>query len=168
LVAKEGKISVSERFSTTFSLKDGYMHIVRGKSTTELFFERYNMILRLEATPPSRKNLELTPFELIREMKKTGGGPVSLQLELHRRLSLPFLCIILVFLGVPLALMAGKSGKLGGLSLGLATFTLYYVVLIYGENLVRARKIPHYLGAWFPAIILVVFALFLFKRAGSR
>jgi hypothetical protein len=39
--------------------------------------------------------------------------------------------------------MAGKSGKLGGLALGLAVVTVYYVILIYGENLVRAGKIAH-------------------------
>jgi lipopolysaccharide export system permease protein len=168
LVAKEGKVFVSEDFSTNLHLKDGYIHIARETSTTELFFERYNMMLTLESTPPSRKNSELTPFELIREIGKTGGHATSLKLEFHRRLSFPLLCIILIFLGPPLALMAGKSGKLGGLALGLAVFTLYYVVLIYGENLVRARKIPHYLGAWIATIVLGVFVFIIYKRASSR
>jgi len=168
LVAKEGKIFVSDDFSPNLQMKDGYIHIARESSTTELLFERYNIILTLESPPPSRKNSELTPLELIQEIGKTTGHAASLKIEFHRRLSLPLLCIILIFLGPPLALMAGKSGKLGGLALGLAVFTAYYVILIYGENLVRARKVPDYLGAWIATVVLGVVAFVLFKRSSSR
>jgi len=169
LMAKEGKISVSEGLNTSMYLKDGYIHIARGGSTTELFFEKYNLILRLESDAPSRKKAELTPSELLKEIKKAEAPhAVSLQLELHRRLSLPLLCVILIFFGPPLALMAGKSGKLGGLALGLAVFTVYYVILIYGENLVRAGKIAHYIGAWTPTVILGLFALWIFKKENLK
>jgi lipopolysaccharide export system permease protein len=169
LMAKEGKLSVSEGLNTSMYLKDGYIHIARGESTTELFFEKYNIVLRLETDAPSRKNAELTPFELIKETKQAEiSRAVSLQLEFHRRLSLPLLCVILIFFGPPLALMAGKSGKLGGLALGLAVFTVYYVILIYGENLVRAGKIAHYIGAWTPTVILGLFALWIFKKESLK
>ncbi|MEW6162788.1 MAG: LptF/LptG family permease [Nitrospirota bacterium] len=168
LMAKEGKIYMSEGFNTNLYLKDGYIHIAKDSSTTEMFFERYNLILRLESDLPSKKNTELTPSELIKETGKRSHRVLSLQLELHRRLSLPLLCIILILLGPPLALMAGKSGKLGGLALGLAVFTVYYVLLIYGENLVRAGKIPHYIGAWTPTVILGIFALWIFKKESSK
>ncbi len=92
----------------------------------------------------------------------------SLQLEMHRRVSLPFLCIILVFLGTPLSMIAGKSGRLGGLSIGLGVFTVYYALLIYGENLVRAGRIPHYIGAWGPSIILVLYSLWAFGRENRK
>src|SRR4030042_3459293 len=148
LVAKEGKMYRSEGSGANFFLKDGYIHIAKGENTTELIFEKYNMILELESDLPSKKIPELTPFELVKEIRKKTKRTSSLQLELDRRLSLPLLCIILVFLGPPLSLMAGKSGRLGGLAIGLGVFTLYYVLLIYGENLVRAGKISHSIGAW--------------------
>jgi lipopolysaccharide export system permease protein len=89
-------------------------------------------------------------------------------LELHRRFSFPFMCIIIIFLGPPLALIAGKSGKLGGLTIGLSTFTAYYVLLVYGENLVGAGKIAHYFGAWSATIILCMVALWVFRRENAR
>lgn len=169
LMAREGKIYMSEGLNTSLYLKDGYIHIARGNSTTELFFEKYNLILRLESDAPSRKKAELTPFELLHDIKEAEKPRVaSLQLELHRRFSLPLLCVILIFFGPPLALMAGKSGKLGGLALGLTVFTVYYVLLIYGENLVRAGKIPHYVGAWTPSVILGIFALWIFKKESLK
>jgi len=168
LMAKDGKIYMSEGLNTNLYLREGYIHIAKGDSTTELFFERYNMILRLESDIPSRKNTELTPFELIKEMREGPNHASSLQLELHRRLSLPLLCIIIIFLGPPLSLMGGKSGRLGGLSLGLGVFTIYYVLLIYGENLVKAGKISHYVGAWTPTIIIGLLGLYLFRRASNK
>src|SRR3989337_3814666 len=119
MMAREGKIFMSDGFQTNLFLKDGYIHMARKGDTTEMFFEKYNLIMRLESDLPSRKNSELTPPELIEEIEKRVPQISSLQLELHRRLSLPFLCLILIFLGPPLSLMAGKSGRLGGLSLGL-------------------------------------------------
>jgi lipopolysaccharide export system permease protein len=64
--------------------------------------------------------------------------------------------------------MTGKSGRLGGLALGLGVFSSYYMLLIYGENLVRAGKIPHYIGAWTPALILGIFALWFYRKESNR
>lgn len=168
MVAKDGEIHTSEGLNTNLLLKDGFIHIAQEDSTTELFFNKYNMALRLESDAPSKKNTELTPFELIEEIKERPQQDSSLQLELHRRLSLPLLCIILTFLGPPLSLVAGKSGRLGGLSVGLGVFTAYYILLMYGENLVRAAKIPHYVGAWTPTIVLGIFSLWVFKRESAK
>jgi lipopolysaccharide export system permease protein len=168
MVAKDGEIHISEGLNTNLYLKEGYVHIAKGNSTTELFFDKYNMVLRLESDLPSKKNTELSPFELIKEIKERPQHDLSLQLELHRRLSLPLLCLILTFLGPPLSLMAGKAGRLGGLSVGLGVFTLYYVLLIYGENLVKAGKISHYIGAWTPTIIIGLLGLYLFRRANNK
>jgi lipopolysaccharide export system permease protein len=168
LSAKQGEILTSEGATTSFFLKDGYIHIARGNSTTELFFKRYNMILSFESELPSKKASELTPFELIGEIKTQPRRITSVLLELHRRLSLPLLCIIIIFLGPPLSLFAGKSGRLGGLALGLMVFTVYYVLLIYGENLVRADKIPHYIGAWASTILIGILSLYMFRKANHK
>jgi len=169
LMAKEGIISVQDGLTINLFLKDGYINMVKGESTTELFFKKYNMTLRLESGTPSRKNAELTPYELIRGIGTADSRRVSaLYLELYRRFSLPLMCIILIFFGPPLAMIAGKSGKLGGLTIGLAVFTTYYMLLIYSENLVRAEKIPHEIGAWSATVILGIGALLVFRREYRR
>jgi lipopolysaccharide export system permease protein len=169
LVAKEGDISVQEGMNITFLLKDGYINISEGKNTTELFFNTYNMILKLETDTPSRKNSELTPFDIINDIPRSDRyRAIVLYTELSRRITLPLLCIILVFLGPPLSMMAGKSGKLGGLTIGLLVFTVYYMILIYSENLVKAEKIPFYIGTWIPTFLICTCALVLFKKESAR
>ncbi|MEW6570790.1 MAG: LptF/LptG family permease [Nitrospirota bacterium] len=165
LMAREGEIHVEEDFHINLCLKDGYINVVQGSTMTEVFFSKYNMILGLESDTPSKKNAELTPFELMEKIDKNNRYKASVTyLELHRRLSLPFLCIILIFFGPPLAMMAGRSGRLGGLTLGLAVFTIYYMLLIYGENLVKANKIEHYVGAWTPSLLMGVVTFFMFRK----
>jgi len=168
LVAKAGKIYTSEGLFANLYLKDGYVHIPQGDTTTELFFEKYNMHLTLESDLPAKNIAERTPFELLKEMRENTQLSLSLQLELHRRITLPLFCIILMFLGPPLSLIAGKSGRLGGLAIGLVVFTSYYILLVYGENLVRADTIAPYIGAWTPTILFGMLGLYLFRRAGKR
>ena len=169
ITAKEGKISLREDFVINFSLLDGYMNITKGKSVTELFFKKYSMLLGLKTDAPSEKKEELTPGEIYRKIPtEDKRHRLALYVELHRRISLPLLCLILVFFGPPLATKAGKSGKLGGLTVGLAVFTIYYMLLIYGENLVKAEKLPHYLGSWISTAVLGISAFLLFRKEGRK
>jgi lipopolysaccharide export system permease protein len=169
LMAREGIISVQDGLTMNFLLKDGYINMVKGDSSTELFFKRYNMSLLLETGTRSRKHAELTIYELIDTVGNVDKEwVISLYLDLYRRISLPLMCLILIFFGPPLAMIAGKSGKLGGLTIGLAVFTVYYMILIYGENLARGGKIPPPIGAWSATAILAVAAFFVFRREYRR
>ncbi len=170
LMAKHGKFFAQESGDVGLYLTDGYINIMRGTMTTELFFEKYNMVLSLEGESAAPKKMEFTPSQLLDQSKtaETYKRKVTFYLELHRRFSLPAVCLVLAFLGPPLALASGKSGKLGGLALGLFVFTLYYTMLIYGESLVNAGKMPHYVGAWLATILMGIFSWVMFRKESLR
>jgi lipopolysaccharide export system permease protein len=169
LMAREGIISVQDGLTMNFLLKDGYINMVKDESSTELFFKKYNMSLLLETGTRSRKHAELTIYELIDTIGNVDKEWITaLYLDLYRRVSLPLMCLILIFLGPPLAMIAGKSGKLGGLTIGLAVFTVYYMILIYGENLARGGKIPPPVGAWSATVVLAGAAILVVRRAYRR
>lgn len=166
LMAKHGRFFTQESGSVGLFLTDGYINIKNENQTTELFFEKYNMILDFGAESAAPKKMEFTPLELLAQSKSVESykKKAAFYLELHRRFSLPAVCLALAFLGPPLALVSGKSGKLGGLALGLLVFTLYYMILIYGENLVNADKLPHYAGAWIATILMGIFSGIMFRK----
>lgn len=170
LIAKTGEIFVQNGLTLGLFLADGYINITKGRNTTELFFDKYKFALSVDydATAP-RKN-EFTPLELFQKTKRTANEKekASLLIAFHRRITLPIICLALFFLGPPLSQMSGKSGRLGGLAIGLFVFTSYYVLLIYGENLVLAGRLPHYIGAWAPICILTTLAIFLFRRESLK
>lgn len=169
LIAREGRIFMLDDFRIALLLRNGYINITKGGSTTELFFDSYRLTLNLEAGPPSPRNVEFTPFELLRMSSDDipDKKKAALLLEFNRRLSLPSVCLMLIFLGPPLSLLAGRSGRLGGLALGLIVFTGYYMLLIYGENLVSAQKIPHYIGGWAPLVVLGICSVYLFRKGDT-
>lgn len=169
LVAKEGVIFAGRHHDLSLYLRDGYIHMARNEGSTEIFFDGYNLSLNLAMEGPSRKMSEMTPLKLLDAAKeKDPKDAISYLLEFHRRLSLPSLCLLLLLLGPPLSLLSGKAGRLGGLTLGIGVFTIFYVALIYGENMARTGSVPHYVGAWAPVVIIGIASVFAFRKAEAR
>ncbi len=170
LMAREGRLSLQDDSTLRLSLSDGYINIIKGSGITELFFDKYQFAMPLYANTPVLRNFELTPPELLRKLKNTDDqkARIELYLELQRRFSLPAICLILVFLAPPLALMSGKSGKLLGLTLGLSVFTGYYVLQIYCESLAMRSVVPYYVGAWATPFLLSIIGIILYRRESLR
>jgi lipopolysaccharide export system permease protein len=170
LLAREGKISTNGDMNISFDLRDGRIHIAKDDSATVLSFGRYVLSFPFTlGSKPLRSFQELDPIELwqVASNAREEEKPRML-LELHRRLSLPALCLILMVLGPPLSLMAGRSGKMGGLAIGILVFALYYIAVVYTEGQAMAGKIPLWLGAWGPAFVFGIVSALLFRRASSR
>ena len=72
----------------------------------------------------------------------------SLMVELHKKFSIPFACLIFGILGLPLGLTFRRAGKSAGYVLGLIIFLLYYAFLMNGEVMADKGKIPPFLGMW--------------------
>ena len=170
LLAREGRIETPGGLGISFDLRDGRILIQGEESATELSFGRYMLTFPLvTGDRPLQSYIELTPPALWRAASNAADKQkLRIQLEFHRRLSLPALCLILMVLGPPLSLLAGRSGKLGGLVLGIAVFAAYYTAIVYTEGLAMSGAIPHYAGAWGPALAFAVFSLWMFRRACAR
>lgn len=167
IVAKEGNI-VPENESLSFSLSSGHIYITKKEIFTDIAFSKYHFKLNPFVKSAEKKNRELTPLELLKAAKEAPDKKIQFLLEFHRRLSMPAICFVLILLGPALSLMAGKTGRLGGLTVGLLVFVVYYTLLLYGENLARSGKLPHIAGAWMSFVILGVFSLFIFERVNKK
>ncbi|MBF0506229.1 MAG: LptF/LptG family permease [Nitrospirae bacterium] len=167
IVAKSGEI-IPENDTLAFSLSSGHIYLAHKGLITEIQFGKYHFMLTPSIEPGERKNSEMTPQELLREAGRDKGKRVSCLLEFYRRISMPAICFILILLGPSLSLMAGKSGKLGGLTVGLSVFAFYYTLLIYGENLARSGKLPLIAGAWLSFTILSAFSMLVFEKVNRR
>ncbi|MGE5239154.1 MAG: LptF/LptG family permease [Chloroflexota bacterium] len=167
IVAREGNILPGNE-SLGLSLHDGHVYITKGSTVTEIRFGSYRFDLSPAAQPADKKMVEYTPFELLDRARETTGKTTPYYLEFSRRLSMPAVCLIVILLGPPLSLLSGKSGRLGGLTLGLLVFVAYYSILIYGENLARSGTIPHPLGSWLAFVMLSLFSLGVAHAAQRR
>lgn len=151
ILAKEGRIT-KEKDNISLSLLDGKGYFIRGAALNEVNFREYIFKISPNIEPIAKKNSELSLFELISKISK--DNKIDYKVELYKRFSLPVLCIISVFLAPALCRLIGKSGRLGGITAGLAIFAIYYVLMIYGTNLSKAGTIPPEFGVFLPIIVV--------------
>ncbi len=166
IYAQKGNLVIDKDMVTYLKLNNGTVHIVKNEGSVLIKFKEYTFKVSVEGELLGQRKNEMTLQELFRKAKEEEFRRLDYFIEIHRRFSFPLLIIILAFLAPPLSLMAGKSGRLGGLFLGLALFTLYYAVLLYSENLVRTGKAPHYV-CWIPFVILAIISAVLYWRANE-
>ncbi len=168
IFAKNGKIDLYEDLGIGFVLKHGNVFLMDDLSMTELQFKGYTLAIKFD---PSLgvKNSELTPLELLKGAKeKKGINKIKMYLEFHKRMTLPLMVLLISFLAPPLGMISGKTGRLGGLSLGILVFAFYYYILLYFENFAKSGKIPHYIGGWIPLLLFALVSLYLFRREAKK
>jgi LPS export ABC transporter permease LptG/LPS export ABC transporter permease LptF len=105
------------------------------------------------------------------EVEGEGFYPHTELFEIHKKFSIPAACFVFALLGLALGATARKDGKLAGFVLGLGVIFAYYVLLWFGQSVIRGHIIPPWLGAWLPNIVLAAagFALLLRRRrVGDR
>jgi LPS export ABC transporter permease LptG/LPS export ABC transporter permease LptF len=122
----------------------------------------------LHASPPSqvraRPFSEMNTGELSRH---AAAGPdwVEARIELHRRLALPFACIVLALVGVPLGISSRKGGKSGGyVTAVFLAFFCYYLAFISLIGLARQRALPVEAAVWTPNTVFLIAGLIFLRR----
>ncbi len=86
-------------------------------------------------------------------------------MEFHKKFSLPFACIALGLLAVPLGIQSRSSRRSFGISLGIFFFLIYYILLSAGWVFGEAGKYPPLLGMWVPNVITAGAGLLMLYRA---
>lgn len=87
------------------------------------------------------------------------------RVEIHKKYSIPFACIVFVFLGIPLGLSTRKGSAGVALGMSLLVILIYYLFLIAGEQLADRRMMPPFLSMWLPNIVLGVIGVLLTLRS---
>ncbi len=119
------------------------------------------------------KNIVKTPRDM--SMKELKEGIAGLEkgtrtynryvMEYHKKVAIPFSCLLFVFLGTPFAVTRGRSGRGMGLGIGVLIVFFYYLALLTLERMGKSGKIDPALAIWMPNILFFIFgSLNLIKR----
>lgn len=187
-MARAGRINLfPEERRAILELSDGVLHsgpLNEPENDSLTSFARLEEEIDVEGLFPSASNEKRVREKDIGELLRDVGtleaglaasdGKVGLPaprevaahwVEIHKKFSLPFACIVFALLGLPLGIMTGRTGRTGGFSLGLGIILLFYVLLTAGEKMAMDGRISPFLGMWGPDILLALAALLLFLRA---
>ena len=83
--------------------------------------------------------------------------------EIHKKFSVPFACIIFVLLGMPLGILSRKGNMSVSVSISLGVFIIYWCFLIMGEDLADKTILNPTIAMWSPNILLGFIAYYLFN-----
>jgi len=100
-----------------------------------------------------------------RTVEATNNKQIDMYLvEIYKKYSIPFACVIFVLIGAPLGMITRKGGfgVAAGMSLGF--FLLYWACLIGGEKLADRELLSPFLSMWAANIVLGSAGLYLVFR----
>ncbi len=102
------------------------------------------------------------------EQRKIGGKRQEknrFAVEIQKKYSIPFACVVFVILGIPLGVAAKRGGAGVGFGIAILFFVLYYVGLVSGEELADRAILSPLVGMWGPNILLFAVGVYLFIHA---
>jgi LPS export ABC transporter permease LptF/LPS export ABC transporter permease LptG len=113
---------------------------------------------------------ELNLHELRRVRSDRGAPPEMRNLalvELHKKFSIPFACMVFGLFALPLGINNRRGGKTSGFAISIGVIIVYYIMLNNGEEAARYGKLPAWLAMWLPNMVLAVVGIFVLIRRNS-
>ncbi len=101
----------------------------------------------------------------IAALSASGEDVVPLRVELQRKLSFPFVTLILTLIAVPFAVTMGRHGAMSGVGIGIVLALSYWVVISIFAAIGSAGIVTPLLAAWAPNVLFGGSAAYLLLAA---
>ena len=92
----------------------------------------------------------------------------EIKIEYYKKFTIPFVCFVMVLLGIPLGIRNMRGGKSYGFVISLLVLLIYYLLLISAEALGKSGNIPPLVSMWMPNILLGLLGIYLFINASKE
>ena len=89
-------------------------------------------------------------------------------MEFHKKFSIPFSCVALGILALPLGVQSRSARRSYGVGLSLAFFLMYYMMLSAGWVFGEAGVYPPVIGMWVPNLVMGGLGVFLLRRSAQE
>jgi lipopolysaccharide export system permease protein len=161
--------------SLTLRLLEGTIHSVEppGKSYQTTNFSVYDVTLNLatvlsEAKKPDHDPQDMLLGELHETILQKQAQHTDYKaelVELHRRFSLPFACVVFSLIALPLSTRTAWVLRSHGFVVSLSVILAYYLLLTAGETLGKKGVLPPSVALWLPNVLLGGVGVCLFRGA---
>ena len=154
-----------EALKIRLKLKKGTMHEVGDKPSEykTIKFDAYELNLDFPTTNHLERMAMVGHRELsislllqqIKDFEKKGLPTYAAKVELSKKFAIPFTCLLFGLLGAPLGIHSSRGGKSGSFAASIVIIFLYYVGLIFMQDMGKSGAIEPYLSVWLPNIIVL-------------
>ena len=149
------------------------------------YYKRIRALIHSERSPLEGMNNSSEQFIYLKAQQKIRTDESSLNdillrldyndkdydkywVEIHKKYSLPFACIIFVLIGAPLGTMMRKGGFGMAAGMSLIFFLFYWAFLIGGEKLADRGLLSPLLGVWSANIFLAFLGILLMIKSARE
>jgi len=112
-------------------------------------------------------NLSAARFQIKKDISIIQGKTRQVSrylIELYKKFSLAFACILFVIIGAPLGYLFRRGGT-AGILIGILLFSSYYILVIGGEEFADRRDLSPFWAMWLPNIIFLCLGIYLYLVA---
>ena len=100
----------------------------------------------------------------IRELSQSGFDTVRLQVQLHKKFSVPLFALIMALLSTPFAFLTGNRGAMAGVGVSFGIAIAYWALNQLFEQIGNINQLPAALAAWSPDAIFCLAGIYLIAR----
>ena len=174
-IAAEGaQIDIpSDSHAITFRLSNGMITRTAKdfKDAQAVSFKNYDFVLSMDeimgaVEKTAKKRSEMNLAEIYAKVKSAADKATLTwwSLELHQRLAFPSACLLLGLLGPPLGSLFRQKGRMTGITIGVAIFLGYYVLLSAGRTFGESQLVSPFFAVWTPNLLSLVLAVYLWTK----
>jgi len=116
----------------------------------------------LERENPNSEQNFVKLRSIAHKLEREGYDATRQRVDMHNRLTKPFTCLIMGFLGIPFALQRGRNSNIAlGIGISLGTGVCYFILQSLVTAFGYAGAIPPLVAAWAANIIFLLFGIWL-------
>jgi lipopolysaccharide export system permease protein len=179
ITARSGRLIASpESFSVTFAMQHGTAHLPPRQegSYSLISFDAGRINLDINRASlrggSGGRDLDETDsldlYYVLRAAKQEGKPAAAIEIELHKRMSVAYACLVFGIIGAPLGIRRARTGKSAGIAIAIVIILVYYFILGTGANLAQTGTLPPLAAYWVPNGIITLVALSLVVLKGSE
>lgn len=139
--------------------RTGHVRTFQAFETRPLTLESLDYFMTERPDADRMSYRELRAF--VGELRSSGYNAVPYAVELQRKLSFPFVTVIMTLIAVPFAVTTGSRGALFGVGVGIVLAIAYWLLFSVFAAIGTAGLITPVLAAWAPNILFAVSAAYL-------
>ena len=154
-----------ESLKIRLELTSGTIHELGDKLSEyqTINFDTYELNLNLPDTAQLEKEALVGHRELsinlllkqIKDFENKGLPTFAAKVELSKKFAIPFTCLLFGLLGAPLGIHSSRGGKSGSFATSIMVILLYYMGLIFAQNMGKSGQVEPYSSIWVPNIIVL-------------
>lgn len=103
----------------------------------------------------------------IRDLQQSGFDTVRLQVQFHKKFSVPLFALIMAMISIPFGFLVGNRGAMAGIGVSIVIAIAYWGVNQLFEQIGNVNQLPPALAAWAPDAIFALAGMYLLLRMRS-